>query len=137
MGSKLVTQPANNKNFLNCTKDSDCWVANANLTTAVAEATTATEKKKRCCMKFQLDYAQDTADSKASLETAKTLGWASKPYTYTKICSYDYPTFCKTLTGFDLFQDAYKDIWSVYCDGGASALVTSAIGIGAIVISIY
>ena len=142
MGTALVKQPANNTVFLDCTVDADCYKANSNLTVNQPAATTDTEKAKRCCMKFLCWKAENTTDAVVSLDAAKLLGWATNTNTYTKICNYDYPQFFKTdfsgPAGASISEDASGNEWKIYCDGGASTLVASAIAASAIAaVSMY
>tara|TARA_B110000285_G_C14811427_1_gene462146 strand:- start:332 stop:577 length:246 start_codon:yes stop_codon:yes gene_type:complete len=54
-------------NYLECNKDSECYVASS--TPAFPAATTTDEKAKRCCMKYYFDVFPST-ENKAEYDVA-------------------------------------------------------------------
>ena len=138
MGAKLVknTTPG----LVNCTTDKECWAANTSL--SVTEATTDTEKAKRCCARYFMIDAGKESSSKATADSLYLQGFPKENFTYTKVCNYNYKTEWSTakhtqktdIGGYFLYDDN-KNIYEINCDGGATALIASVTAVAAITVS--
>ena len=133
---------------LACTVDDDCY----KVLGGVAEATTDTEKGKRCCMRYGVLTAPSGDNSAVGdaelLATNVLYGVPTVAGEETKYCQTDYPSYLAALkvsmptyddkTGEWTADSASGDYKAVtYCDGSAAALQVTAVVGAAVFISMY
>ena len=148
MGAKMVTPTKVGTTDYGCKADADCYKANGLITLASTDA----EKKKRCCMYYEVVTAPsgtNKATGDTELLAYKTsYGLPTTAGEATKYCNLDYPTSIAALkvlqpsysasTGeftADSASGAYKV--KTYCDGSAAALQVAAVVGAAVTISMY
>ena len=143
MGPTL--QYSTSPGMLDCMTDAQCYASN--VSTLALEATTATEKGLRCCMKYELLKEPSTLIGLTALAYSYTNnGIPMKVGSYAKTCNYAFPVFITALsldatydskTGIDTATSAYGGYeLKAYCDGGAVALAAGSAAIAALV-SLY
>ena len=147
MGGTLVAVSTNTAGVIDCTKDSDCFAANAKNGGTQPAATTVADKAERCCMMYQLMKKPNTTSGTTLITKYKTdYGLDLKEGSFTKACNYNYPTqiaFAKQ-QNYNVMTGEYTANSSVgsyvlkeYCAGGAVALAATAATTAALAVSMY